>query len=163
MLIRFGGLLVAGLVLIAGSSFLFPHEPFDSGALTAGPHGCSFDYTVRTMRLGEGRWHLDVAHTPEQLQCGLSHRIAVPEDAGMFFVFEEDDHHKIWMKDMQIPLDIFWLDEHYTVVDIAENVAPETYPEAFTPAVPARYVIELNAGSAEKFNIDIGTPIRSGL
>jgi uncharacterized protein len=74
----------------------------------------------------------------------------------MLFVFDTDDYHGIWMKDMNYSIDIIWLDSGKTVVYMAEDVSPDTYPEVFRPDVPARYVVELSAGAAHRHGITEG-------
>jgi uncharacterized membrane protein (UPF0127 family) len=49
-----------------------------------------------------------------------------------------------------------WIDEYKRVVGIAENVSPDTYPEAFMSPVPIMYVLEVNAGQAAYFGIQKG-------
>ena len=77
----------------------------------------------------------------------------------MLFVFPKDDRYGFWMKDMLIPLDMFWLNAQGHVVYIAENVATSTYPNVFYPTEPARYVLETVAGFARVHNIVIGIPL----
>jgi uncharacterized membrane protein (UPF0127 family) len=43
----------------------------------------------------------------------------MPLDEGMFFIFEDEDYHGIWMKNTHIPLDVVWINESGTIVDIA--------------------------------------------
>jgi uncharacterized membrane protein (UPF0127 family) len=75
----------------------------------------------------------------------------------MLFVFDENGQWGIWMKDMHYPIDILWLDQSKTVVDMVENVSPATYPAIFKPKAPARYVLELAAGSIAKTSIVVGS------
>lgn len=60
------------------------------------------------------------------------------------------------MKSMKFPIDIIWFSSDKKVVGIAENARPESFPEIFRPAEPARYVLEVNAGYVKKSNIKIG-------
>lgn len=62
----------------------------------------------------------------------------------MLFVFPEAGLHRFWMKDMNFPIDIYWLGKNYEVVDVAKNVPPESYPKTFSPKSPANYVLETN-------------------
>lgn len=94
--------------------------------------------------------------TPTSRLRGLSNLSELPQDTGMFFSFDTSDMYAFWMKDMLFSLDIIWLDETMTVVDITRNISPETYPETFKPKVPARYVIECGAGCAQLYNIEEG-------
>jgi uncharacterized membrane protein (UPF0127 family) len=73
------------------------------------------------------------------------------------FIFDTAEKWSFWMKDMNYPIDIFWLDENGVVVHIEESVSPDTYPtQSFVPPVPALYVIETKAGFAQENNIMIG-------
>lgn len=87
---------------------------------------------------------------------GLSGRDILEEGEGMLFVFEETDYNGIWMKDMNFPIDIIWLDEEYSVVKIEENVLPETYPKIFGDDVLSKYVVELNSGFVSRVGLNIG-------
>lgn len=60
-------------------------------------------------------------------------------------------------RDMNIPLDILWLDKNREIIGIKQNVAPELgESKVFTPAKPARYVLELPAGSVKNSAIKMG-------
>jgi len=76
----------------------------------------------------------------------------------MLFVFPKDYKYGFWMKDMLMPVDIFWLDDKGHVVSIAQNVATSTYPNVFYPTEPSRYVLETVAGFARAHDIATGTP-----
>ena len=40
---------------------------------------------------------------------GLSERQSLAEDKGMLFLFEKPDHYAFWMKGMEFPLDIIFI------------------------------------------------------
>ena len=103
---------------------------------------------------------VDVADTESLREQGLSGRLNLPEGQGMLFVFDSDGQWGIWMKGMQFPIDIVWADASGTVVTVAANIAPDTYPEkSFYPAAPARYVLELPAGFTTAHGIVVGSKI----
>lgn len=106
--------------------------------------------------VGDTSVQVMIADTPGERRQGLSGVTSLPPTRGMLFVFEEDDRYSIWMKDMHFPLDILWISADGVIVDIEENVAPETYPEVFEPEVPVRYVLEMPAGFVEAYNIVLG-------
>lgn len=96
---------------------------------------------------------------PERIK-GLSDTPFMPADVVKLFVFGSLDTHSIWMKDMQYPLDIFWLTENGIIVHIEQNVSPDSYPQqSFASPVPAWYVIEANAGFAASNTISIGDKV----
>ena len=99
---------------------------------------------------------LEVARTPEEQTRGLSGRESLAENAGMLFVYERPSLPGFWMKEMNFPIDIIWIGSDKRIVDISENIAPETFPQLFHPRVPAQYVLEVNAGWAKSHNISVG-------
>lgn len=115
----------------------------------------------------------ELADTPEKRVQGLSGREKLGENEGMLFVFDsssttsesevvldKSDHHGIWMKDMKFAIDIIWLNDDWQIIDIAENITPDTYPQVFRPKEPASYVLEVNADFAAKNKIKIGDAIQ---
>ncbi len=90
---------------------------------------------------------------------GLGGRESIQSDVGMLFVFAKDDTYGFWMKDMLIPIDIFWLNERGQVIWTAQDVATSSYPNVFYPSTPARYVLETSAGFARAHGIATGTPL----
>ncbi len=101
---------------------------------------------------------VQTATTEEQLKEGLKHRSFLPEHEGMLFIFQKNGRYDFWMQDTLIPLDILWLDENRNVIDIASKVPPcITNPcPTYGPSQPSRYVLEVNAGVAERLKIKIG-------
>ena len=102
---------------------------------------------------------VEVADTEALREQGLSGRPNLPEGQGMLFVFDTDGVWGIWMKGMQFPIDIVWADASGTVVTVAVNIAPDTYPDSFYPTIPARYVLELQAGFTATHDIVVGSKI----
>lgn len=102
---------------------------------------------------------IEYATTSETRERGLGGRESVPENYGMLFVFSKDDWHGFWMKDMLVPIDMFWLDAQGHVVSIVQDAATSTYPGVFYPSAPARYVLETAAGFARAHGIEIGIPL----
>ncbi|MBP6925730.1 MAG: DUF192 domain-containing protein [Candidatus Pacebacteria bacterium] len=106
---------------------------------------------------------LFVVDTPEKQARGLSYIQELPVDTGMLFIFPQEGDLSFWMKDMYFPIDIVWLDQSFTIIDIRENIDPETYPETFSPAMPAQYVIEVPAGKAGEWLFNVGDTLELGL
>ncbi|TSC71137.1 MAG: hypothetical protein G01um101449_122 [Parcubacteria group bacterium Gr01-1014_49] len=112
-----------------------------------------------TAEFGGVSLRIEYATTEAVRERGLGGRASIPDDYGMLFVFPRDDKYGFWMKDMLVPIDIFWLDDKGQVVSIAESVATSTYPFVFYPSAPARYVLETVSGFAKAHNIATGTPL----
>jgi uncharacterized membrane protein (UPF0127 family) len=109
--------------------------------------------------IGDICYNLERAETNDARLKGLSGRENLPETSGMLFVFDVIENQCMWMKDMKISNDMIWLDETKKVIKIQENVAPETYPNAFCSEKPAKYVIELNAGQVKRSKLELGSAI----
>lgn len=130
--------------------------PFGTGepdAMTAkGP--LSLDIKVH-----KGVIHATVASTTEALARGLSGRPPLPKDSGMLFVFSDAGIYGFWMKDMDFPIDVIWINSDKKVSGIVRGVEPGTYPEVFYPPSEIRYVLELNSGGAGDYGIATGTKL----
>ncbi len=100
----------------------------------------------REIRIESTLLKICVAETPEQHTKGLSDSLYLPNNWGMLFVFEKADAYPFWMLDMRYPIDILWLDRNYSVVSVARNVTPESYPDVFTPTTTVQYVLETRPG-----------------
>jgi uncharacterized membrane protein (UPF0127 family) len=99
---------------------------------------------------------VDLAITKEEQIKGLSGRKALPSGTGMLFIYNQPRKVSIWMKDMNFPIDIIWIDDKKQVSYFKKSVSPDTYPESFAPNVPVRYVLEVPAGFVEENYIQIG-------
>lgn len=124
-------------------------------------HGAS----AVAMRVGNAELSVEIRKTPMERTHGLSGRPDLQNDRGILFVFEEPDVYPFWMKEMRFPIDIIWIERgsditgQPIVADVTANISPDSFPERFTPPVPVRYAIEVNAGWAEQHGIQIGDPV----
>lgn len=107
---------------------------------------------VRTLCLEADCFKVEMAVSAPERRDGLMHRQVLPEGHGMLLIFEDSARHSIWMKNMLIPLDLIWLDEDFRIVETRHDVQPCTdIPcPSYIPAAPARFVLEVASGTAEK-------------
>lgn len=77
----------------------------------------------------------------------------------MIFVFDRSGFYPFWMKGMLFPLDFVWIGRDKKVAGVTANVAPETYPQAFLPPLPVKYVLEVNAGWVKEHGIKVGDAV----
>ena len=99
---------------------------------------------------------VELALTEVKQTQGLSGRLSLKEDEGMLFVFERPGNYPFWMKDMNFPIDIIWLNDDMRVVYIKKNARPEFFPENYGPTENAKYVLEIVSGFADKNNLRVG-------
>lgn len=111
------------------------------------------------MTLGGAAVYASVADTLETRERGLSRTTALPPDVVKLFVFPNENTWSFWMKEMQYAIDIIWINAGGQIVHIEERVLPETYPTAFAPDAPARYVIETNAGFVANNFLKVGDTV----
>jgi uncharacterized membrane protein (UPF0127 family) len=105
--------------------------------------------------------NLELAVSEADRARGLSGRDALKDDAGMLFIFEIPYQHAFWMKDMNFPIDIIWLDKDGTVIYTAENAPPCTpaYCPNHIPKQNAVYVLEVNANQTKTHAAKEGSKI----
>jgi uncharacterized membrane protein (UPF0127 family) len=101
---------------------------------------------------------VELAQTTEQLKSGLSNRKFLGENSGMLFVCENAGKHSFWMKDMNFPVDIIWIDSDNKVIDITKDAQPCGLDECEIYRAPSavKYVLELPAGFSQKHSIETG-------
>ena len=99
---------------------------------------------------------VEIADSQIERQLGLSGRDTLADNTGLFFVFDKEDFYHIWMKDMNFPIDVMWMDSQGTVVNIKSNISPSTYPQTFTSDKPAKFILEMPAGWASRNIIKVG-------
>lgn len=99
-------------------------------------------------------------YRPDDLYRGLSGRQSLAPNNGMLFNFNQSEIQYFFMKNMNFPLDIIFINDRQ-VVNIAKNLAPEgSDPKnIYSSGRPADQVLEINAGEAEVKNIKIGDPV----
>jgi uncharacterized protein len=103
---------------------------------------------------------VELALTPKEQEKGLSGRENLADDAGMLFVFKNPGKYSFWMKDMNFPIDIIWLNENFKVIYIKKNAEPSSYPDSFGSGVDSKYVLEVNSGFSEKNNLKEGDLVK---
>lgn len=109
---------------------------------------------LRTVAVGAQAFTVEIASTPQAQQRGLMGRASLDRDAGMLFVFCEEQVLGFWMVNTLIPLDIAFLDSSGTILNI-ETMQPQTSDLHYS-AGPARYALEVNAGEFARRGIQPG-------
>lgn len=101
---------------------------------------------LKTITVNNKTIAVEIADTPSERRLGLSGRESLKLNTGLLFIFDTPDYHSFWMKDMNFPIDIFWLDENYQIVDSWLDADPASFPKSVAPKTKAKYVLETNVG-----------------
>lgn len=111
-------------------------------------------------QIGNKKINLILAKSNKDRMQGLSGRKNLEEDRGMLFVFEKKGQYTFWMREMQFPLDIIYIDDT-KVVELFENVPTpkDGLIKRVEPRREANRVLEINGGQAKKLGIKEGTTI----
>lgn len=103
---------------------------------------------------------IELAQTQEETERGLMFRENLSEREGMLFIFPKDDIRLFWMKNTLIDLDMIFIDGNGGITSIANNI-PHSYigapeEEIARAAGFGKYVLEVNSGFANKYNLKPG-------
>jgi uncharacterized membrane protein (UPF0127 family) len=92
---------------------------------------------------------------------GMMFREKLDPDRGMLFLHKPAGNYTYWMYQVKIPLDIIWMDDQGTIVEIAANVPPCPHTAASQCPVyggtkKSQVVLELAGGMAAKYGLEAG-------
>lgn len=99
--------------------------------------------------------NLEIADDDYQRETGLMYRDAMEEKQGMLFIFNNEEPRGFYMKNTNIPLDLIFLNSQNKIVSIAKNAQPQSL-ETIPSNVPAQYVLEINGGLSDEWNLTVG-------
>jgi uncharacterized membrane protein (UPF0127 family) len=95
-----------------------------------------------------------VAKDEEERRLGLSYTKSLEENTVVLFDLGAPGNYGFWMKDMNYPLDIVFLDINMKVISFIDDADPSSYPTIFYPQSPASFVLEMNAGERTISGLD---------
>ena len=108
--------------------------------------------------IGNGVFDTRLALDNASRERGLSGVNSLGPNEALLMVFEYESDWGVWMKNMKFPIDIVWLDEAKKVVHIVKNASPEySTDKTFKPNKPAKYVLELPAGTVVSDAINVNS------
>jgi uncharacterized membrane protein (UPF0127 family) len=111
-----------------------------------------------SVTLKDRTFTVEQANDAASQERGLMFRDSMPADHGMIFNFADEQPRTFWMKNCRMPLDILYFDKNYKLVSMQQRVPAcrsdpcPTYPSEG----PSKYVLELNAGMADKLGVKPG-------
>lgn len=104
---------------------------------------------------GRHAFRVEIADDPEERAQGLMFRKSLPADGGMLFLSGRNEVQSFWMKNTEIPLDMFFIAQDGRIADLRERTVPFSL-QAVTSKVPVWAVLELAGGAAARLGIRVG-------
>lgn len=102
--------------------------------------------------------NIEIAESDYETQTGLMYRKGMEQNQAMLFIFPDVAVHSFYMKNTEFALDIIYIDEKLQIASFQENAEPFNQ-SGLSSQVPIKYVLEVNAGLAEKWLLEIGDRI----
>lgn len=107
-------------------------------------------------------FYVDIADNLNKREKGLSGRQSLGNDGGMLFIFEEETLPGFWMKDMNFPIDIIWIDKNMKIISIEKSLEPceegKECPVVY-PDEKIKYVLEINSGLSDGYGFEEGNSV----
>lgn len=98
---------------------------------------------------------IEIADDDYERETGLMYRESMEDNQGMLFIFDDAAPRFFYMKNTLIPLDIIYFGSDSTIVSFQKNAKPKD----LTPlpsGEPAQFVLEVNAGLADEWQLEQG-------
>lgn len=105
---------------------------------------------------------VEMATTDEEKQTGLMYRKELADGKGMLFDFNPEQEVSMWMKNTYVSLDMIFIRADGRILRIAENTEPLS-TRIISSRGPARAVLEVVAGTAQKYGIRPGDRVGHAL
>lgn len=130
-------------------------------ALAAGAAGAAEtqDLDIVTAH-GPQHFSVELATTPAERELGLMYRQNLAADAGMLFVYPDEEEVAFWMKNTLIPLDMLFIGADGRIRRIEERTIPLT-ETPISSVYPVKAVLEVNGGTVDRLGIHQGDIVRN--
>ena len=101
---------------------------------------------------------IQIANTDFDRQLGLMFRKSMDENQGMLFIFPQESIQSFWMRNTYISLDMIFVSIDKKIITIHKNTKTLS-DQSYSSTGPAKYVIEVDAGFSDKFNVRVGDKV----
>lgn len=108
---------------------------------------------------GKRAWLVELASDNESRSKGLMFRKEMASNAGMLFRFDRVEPVSMWMKNTFLPLDMVFMGSDGRIKSIHYGAVPHSL-EIISSKGPVRYVLEINAGEANRAGLLEGQIMR---
>ncbi len=104
-------------------------------------------------------FQVDIADTITLREKGLMFRKKLESNRGMLFIFSTERNVEIWMKNTFLRLDIIFISKEKLVVGMVKNALPLS-EKVYSINKKSKYVLEVNGGIVDYYNINLGDKIK---
>jgi len=101
------------------------------------------------------RIDIEIADRPVALNLGLKNRRFLPATGGLLFSYKEEMPRTFTMESVYLSLDILFIDGNREIIRIRKNAKPLS-KESIPSGGKAQFVLQVQAGFCEAFNIRVG-------
>ncbi|TNF91173.1 MAG: DUF192 domain-containing protein [Gammaproteobacteria bacterium] len=97
------------------------------------------------LEIGDQSYRIELALTSSERRQGLMQRNSLDRYGGMLLVYRQPGDHRIWMKNMRIPLRVYWIDSDFEVISMQRLEPCQSNPcPVFSATKPSSYILELS-------------------
>lgn len=125
------------------------------GALAPAAQAASVQPLEIVTKSGVHVFSVEMATTEQEKETGLMYRKELADGKGMLFDFNPEQEVSMWMKNTYVSLDMIFIGADGRILRIAENTEPLS-TKIISSKGPARAVLEVVAGTAQKYGIRPG-------
>ncbi len=117
--------------------------------------------------INQQTFSVEIVDKPREMMRGLSGRASLAKNHGLLFIYPDKNYLTFWMKGMNFPIDLLWIDGD-KIVGLEKNMLPEpgvvdgSLKRYNSPQTVSK-VLEVPAGSIEAANIKLGDIIKISL
>jgi uncharacterized membrane protein (UPF0127 family) len=154
-----GGAVEKGLPTQNASLRESPVAP-DIQATAAAETAQSVRPTFSTILLGTQSFRLEILSAREELARGLGGRASLDADMAVLFAFDPPQILQFWMKDVQFPIDVLFIDDQGVITDVhtmnPELGLPDALLTRYSSSADVVYAVEINGGLAGQLGVAVG-------
>ena len=95
---------------------------------------------------------IEIADTDSSRNRGLMQRDGLPEDSGMWFIFDRESEQGFWMANTRLALDLIFVRSDGTIQSMAKYIQPMR-TETISSNGLSQFVLEVEAGYSDSKGI----------
>lgn len=147
---------LVAILMIVSCQESVPERPVQTGRIIDFPSGLTFTSSegdsITTIRIA-------IADSDEERSAGLMDVRSLGASEGMLFIFDRQEPLSFWMANTPLSLDMYFVNDDFEIVRIHTGTSPFSR-QSYSSELPARYVVEVNAGFTLTHDLKEGDRIR---